>query len=117
MVQEARKFHPRNIKMIKDDQRGTKNPYKCMNVMKQNVMDNKRKERCKTCEKQCMQKKISMDREVSRYYRAKANLDRSTSYRASIEQIESVSMDRKSIEKLSRQSPKSSIDRDCVNFY
>ena len=75
--------------MIKDDQGGTRNPYKCMNVMKQDAMDDKRKERCKTCEKQCMQKKISIDREVSRYYRVEANLDRSTSYRASIEGTES----------------------------
>ena len=27
--------------MIKDDQGGTKNPYKCMNVMKQDAMDDK----------------------------------------------------------------------------
>ena len=32
-----------------------KNPYKCMNVMKQYVMDDKIKERCKTCEKQISQ--------------------------------------------------------------
>ena len=55
MVQEARKFHPRDIKMIKDDQGGTRNPYKCMNVMKQDAMDNKIIERCKTCEKQISQ--------------------------------------------------------------
>ena len=35
-----------------------------MNVMKQNVMDNKRKERCKTCEKQCMQKNLDGSRGV-----------------------------------------------------
>ena len=50
MVQEAIKLHPRN----KDDQGGTKNPYKCMNVMKQDVMDDKIIERCKTCEKYCI---------------------------------------------------------------
>ena len=54
-VQEARKFHPKDIKMIKDDQGGTRNPYKCMNVMKQDAMDNKIIERCKTCEKQISQ--------------------------------------------------------------
>ena len=27
--------------MIKDDQEGTRNPYKCMNVMKQDAMDDK----------------------------------------------------------------------------
>ena len=41
--------------MIKDDQGGTRNPYKCMNVMKQDAMDDKIKERCKTCEKQIFQ--------------------------------------------------------------
>ena len=33
-VEEARKLYPRNIKMTKDDQEGTRNPYKCMNIMK-----------------------------------------------------------------------------------
>ena len=42
----------RDIKMIKDDKGGTRNTYKCMNVMKQVVMDDKIIERCKTCEKQ-----------------------------------------------------------------
>ena len=54
-IQEARKLHPRNIKMIKDDQGGTKNPYKFMNVMKQDAMDDKIIERFKTCEKQISQ--------------------------------------------------------------
>ena len=35
----------------KDDQGGKRNPYKCMNVMKQDAMDEKIIERCKTCEK------------------------------------------------------------------
>ena len=42
--------------MIKDDQGGTRNPYKCMNVMNQDVADDKIKERWKTCNKQCIQK-------------------------------------------------------------
>ena len=41
MVQETRKVHPRNIKMIKDDQGGIRNPYKCKNIMKQDVVDDK----------------------------------------------------------------------------
>ena len=41
--------------MIKDDQGGTRNPYKCMNVMKQDATDDKIKERCITCEKQISQ--------------------------------------------------------------
>ena len=41
--------------MIKDDHRDTRNPYKFMNVMKQDVTDDKKIERCKTCEKQISQ--------------------------------------------------------------
>ena len=55
-----------------------------MNVMKQDVMDDKIKERCKTCKKQCM----------------KEDLDRSRSCRAAIEQ-KPTSMDRIAIEYLS----------------
>ena len=47
-----------------------------MNVMKQDAMDDKIKERCKTCEKQCMQE----DLDRLRSYRAKANLDGLNSY-------------------------------------
>ena len=43
--------------MIKDDQGGTRNPYKCMNVMKQDVIDDKIIERCKTYERQISQQK------------------------------------------------------------
>ena len=41
--------------MIKDDQGSTRNLYKSMNVMKQDTMDNKIIEICKTCEKQISQ--------------------------------------------------------------
>ena len=41
--------------MIKDEQGDTRNPYKCMNVMKQDVMDDKIIEGCKTHEKQIFQ--------------------------------------------------------------
>ena len=41
--------------MIKDDQGGTINPYKCMNVMKQDAINEKIIEGCKTCEKQISQ--------------------------------------------------------------
>ena len=71
--QEARKLYLRNIKVIKDDQGGTRSPYKCMNVMKQDAMNYKIKERCKTCEKKCMQE----------------DLDRSRSCRAAIEHLSS----------------------------
>ena len=77
-----------------------------MNVMKQDVTNDKIKEICKTCENQCMQEDLNR----SRSCQAEANLYGSNSYRASIEQIESVSMDRESVEKLSRQSPKSLMD-------
>ena len=41
--------------MIKDDQGGTRNPYKCMNVMKQDALDDKIKEGCKACERHISQ--------------------------------------------------------------
>ena len=41
--------------MIKDDQGGTRNPYKCINVMKQDAVDDKIKDECKICEKQISQ--------------------------------------------------------------
>ena len=50
--------------MIKDDQGGTKNQYKCMDVMKKDAMDDKIKEICKTCEKQCKQKDLDRSRGV-----------------------------------------------------
>ena len=43
--------------MIKDDQGGTRNPYKCMNLIKQDATDDKIRKRCKTCEKQISQQK------------------------------------------------------------
>ena len=46
--------------MIKDDPGGTRNTYKCMNVMKQDAMDDKIIERCKTCEKKSYNKKNVM---------------------------------------------------------
>ena len=92
--------------MIKGDQGGTRNPYKCMNVMKQDAMDDKIKERCKTCEKQCMQEDLNR----SRSCRVAIEQKPTSMDRTAIEQIESVSMDRESVEKLSRQSPKSLMD-------
>ena len=89
-----------------------------MNVMKQDAMDDKIIERCKTCEKkkQCMQE----------------GPDRSRSCRAAIEQMPT-SMDRESVEDLSarqkvsqwieeaieillRRTPEILMDRNCVNF-
>ena len=84
--------------MIKDDQGGTNNPYKCMNVMKQDAMDEKIKERCKTCEKQYMQE----DFDRLRSYWAKANLDGSNSYWEAIEGTESFSINRLSYREVSR---------------
>ena len=79
--------------MIKDDQGGTRNPYKCMNVMKQVSMDDKIKERCKTCEKQCMQE----DLDKLRSYRAKANLDGLKIYPGSISQTKSLDKKKKGL--------------------
>ena len=55
--------------MIKDDQGGTKNPYKCMNVMKQDVMDDKIKERCKTCKKTMHARGSRQIEKLSSFYR------------------------------------------------
>ena len=77
--------------MIKDDQGGTRNPYKCMNAMKQDAMNNRIKERCKTCEKQCMQE--DLDRLRSRraaIKRKPKNLDGSRICQEFIRQIESL---------------------------
>ena len=46
--------------MIKDDQGGTRNPYKCMNVMKQDAMDDKIIERCKHVKNKSLNKKKKM---------------------------------------------------------
>ena len=56
-----------------------------MNVVKQDAMDDKITERCRTCEKQCMQE----------------NLDRLRRCRATIKQ-KPTSMDRRSVKELSR---------------
>ena len=53
---------------------------------------------------------------LSSSYQAEANLDGLRICRGSIDQTESFLMDRESVEKLSRQSLESSMDRDCVNF-
>ena len=65
-----------------------------MNVMKQVSMDDKIKERCKTCEKQCMQK----DLDKSRSDRAEANLDGSRIYPGSLDQIESLDKKKKGLD-------------------
>ena len=44
-----------SLKRHKDDQGGTRNPYKCMNVMNKDTMDDKIKERCIACEKKISQ--------------------------------------------------------------
>ena len=63
-----------------------------MNVMKQDAMDDKIKERCKTCEKQCMQEDLDRSKGVKKlssrpqwieqllrsYRGSRRNLDRST---------------------------------------
>ena len=57
-----------------------------MNVIEQDAMNDKIKERCKTCEKQCMQEDL--------------NKSRSSIYRTAIEQ-KLTSMDRESVKDLS----------------
>ena len=79
-----------------------------MNVMKQDAMDDKIIERCKTCEKKkTMHARGSRQiKKLSSCYWADANLDGSRICQGSIGQIESFSMDwrsyRDSVEKNSR---------------
>ena len=49
--------------MIKNDQGGTSSPYKCMNVMKQDAIDDKIIERSKHVKNNAC-KRISIDREA-----------------------------------------------------
>ena len=65
-----------------------------MNVMKQDVMDDKITERCKTCEKQSMQEDLDKSRSCRATIKQKpTSMDRTT-----IEQTESFSMDREAVE-------------------
>ena len=57
MIDKGTRSYKASPEKHKDDlrwSRDTRNPYKCMNVMKQDAMDDKVIEICKTCEKQCM---------------------------------------------------------------
>nr|POF02453.1 hypothetical protein CFP56_28062 [Quercus suber] len=53
---------------------------------------------------------------LSRICQRQKYLDGSRSYRDSIGQTESFSIDQEAIDKLSRQIPESSMDRKCANF-
>ena len=70
-----------------------------MNVMKKDTMDDKIKERCKTCEKNAC-KRISINLEVSRSYQA--DLNGSNSYREAIEGTGTFSIDPPSYRKVSK---------------
>ena len=77
--------------MIKDDQGGTRNPYKCMNEMKQNAMNDRIKERYKTYEQQCMQEDLNRLRSHRAAIKRKPkNLDGSRICQEFIRQIESL---------------------------
>ena len=84
--------------MIKDDQGGTRNPYKYRNVTKQYAMDDKIIERCKTYEKQYMQK--DLDRSRSRQVAIEQKL--TSMDRTAIKHTETSSMNQESIKKLLR---------------
>ena len=64
--------------MIKDDQEGTRNPYKCVNATKQDAMDDKIIERCKTCDNRSRSCRAAIERKLR-------NLDGSRIYQESIE--------------------------------
>ena len=84
-----------------------------MNVIKQDAMDDKITERCKTCEKQCMQEDLNK----SRSCRVEANLDGSNNYWASIEQTKGFSMDWEAIKNAIKRRSKGLIDRPAVERY
>ena len=88
--------------MIKDDQGGTKNPYKCMNVMKQDAMDDKIIERCKTCGKQCMQEGLRQIEKLLSCYQVEANLNGSRIYWPDRKFLDGLRNCRDSIKKKSR---------------
>ena len=108
--------------MIKDDQGGTRNPYKCMNVLKQDAMDDKIIERCKICENQCMQEgldRLGSCRVVIK--RKPRNIDGSRICRESNRQTESsknflngLRSCQGSIEITRRRLDKKNICRRCV---
>ena len=56
------KSYKTSLEKHKDDQGGIRSLYKCMNVMNKDAMDDKIIERCKTCEKQCMQEGLNRSR-------------------------------------------------------
>ena len=69
-----------------------------MNVMKQDTMDDKTIERCKTCEKTMHARGSRQIEKLSSSYRVEANFNGLNSYRAFIEQTKSFSMDREAAE-------------------
>ena len=69
-----------------------------MNEMKQDVTDDKIKERCKTCEKQCMQEDLNRLRSCQ----VEANLDESNSYRADRKCLDGSRISRETIETKSK---------------
>ena len=98
--------------------RGTRNPYKCMNVMKQDVVDNKIIERCKTKKKWNACKGISIDwggvENLSRKSQPQWIEYLSRMYRADKEHKILAWWIDLSIEKLSRSNPKISIEEVSV---
>ena len=128
----------------KDDlrwSRDTRNPYKCMNVIKQNAIDDKIIERCKTCEKQCIQEGLDRSRNcraaiklakstwnyldrsryVLRIYREATQKSRwiknlSRMYQADKEHRNLAQWIDLVVEKLSRSNPEISIKEICVEL-
>ena len=88
--------------------------------MKQDAMNDKIKERCKTCEKQFMQEdldRLKSCRDVIK--RKPRNLDRSRIYRESIGQTESSEnfLDgSRSCRESIKKKPKTSMDRDSIKI-
>ena len=114
-VQEAIKLHLRNIKMIKG---GTRNPYKCTNVMNQEAMDDKIIERWKHVKNNAC-KRVLIDREVVKLLwreNPKFLMDQGFVENLTGKQRAQKfsSMDREAIEDLSRSQEEGSIERISV---
>ena len=86
--------------------------------MKQDAMDDKIKERCKTCEKQCMQEDLNQSRDVemlSSQPRWIENLSRI--YQLDRKFLDGSRICREAIENAIKRKSKGSIDRPAVKRY
>ena len=100
--------------------KGTRNPYKCMNVIKQDAMDDKIIERCKTKKKWNACKGISINwggvKNLSRKIQPQWIENLSMMYQADREHKILAQWIDLSVKKLSRSNPEISMDWDSVKI-